>query len=214
MSNDEKADALHQTLERMEIAARREGIEPGSALWEWFGLLRRLAELQWAGNVHASASMERALQSAREQLHEIQTTSAETFAHVQKQVGSEITKLNATTEAAHARIAQYEAIAEKQQTITISRMVDAIVKDLRTQVFHRIREQLPTQEVKFYREARWHAYTRLVMGGVILVVLGSALTMAATWPQFRRGGYCTSHTYINPNTSRAWCDLDDDTPHS
>lgn len=214
MTNDANADALHQTLERMEVAARREGIEPGSALWEWFGLLRRLAELQWAGNVHASASMERALQSAREQLHEIQTTSAETFTRVQKQVGSEITKLNATTEAAHARIAQYEAIAEKQQTITISRMVDAIVKDLRTQVFHRIREQLPTQEVRFYREARWHAYTRLVMGGVLLVLLGSGLTLAATWPQFRRGGYCTSHTYLNPNTNRAWCDLDDDTPHS
>ncbi|RFD18397.1 hypothetical protein DY926_16885 [Komagataeibacter melaceti] len=133
---------------------------------------------------------------------------------MQEQTATEITKLNATAEAAQARIAQYEAIAQKQQTITISRMVDAIVKDLRTQVFHRIRDALPTQEVKFYREARWRAYTRLVMGGVILVVLGAALTMAATWPQFRRGGYCTSHTYIDPNTNRTWCDLNVGTPRS
>ena len=200
---DSNGNPYQQARERLLIRLHDAGITPDSPLGVL--LLEYLSMIQTGATDTSTAS-----QSARDSLHSA-VTLLEAFRPEMDKALAAVTQME---QVGRGRIERQELFLEREKQNLVGTMVSAVTKDLRTQVFHRIREQLPTQEVKFYREARWHAYTRLVMGGGILVVLGSALTMAATWPQFRRGGYCTSHTYINPNTSRAWCDLDDDTPHS
>ena len=200
---DSSGNLFQQARERLLLRLHDAGIEPESPLGVL--LLEYLATVQ-VGAMDTSASSE----NARECLNRA-VAMLEEFRPEMEKALSAVVQMERV---GRTRIETQEVLLEREKQNIVGTIVTGVMKDLRTQVFHRIREELPTQEVKFYREARWRAYTRLVMGGVILVVLGSALTMAATWPQFRRGGYCTSHTYIDPNTNRTWCDLNVGTPRS
>lgn len=208
MSSDQENHEVQALLEAgksLERAAQLEGIDEHTPLGRWIVSVRAAMDAQ-ARLVQSSSAQMESFEARLEQIIVLAKQDTERLIALLEKGFDSIQTLQNTGE---VRLKEQELSLKQDQQALFSHFMKSLETGLKEQVFERIRERLPTQEYTLYREARWHAYARLVLMAGGLILLGASASLFATWDQSSRGRYCLAHTYHDSRTGQLWCDLSD-----
>jgi len=188
---------------------------------------RQIAREQLLGSLH-DAGIERdsplgilfmrqcdATADACDQMSHATVTAGELL----RQSRDELTKLRSDLEASREQVNQMAQIAQtnirKQELFrqrelqaALDGLVSGLTADLKERVFDALREEIPASERRFYREARWAAYVRMILAGAILITLGFSTGITWNWHAARTGRFCEDNYHRDPTSGMTWCALD------
>ncbi|MCI1301321.1 hypothetical protein [Acetobacter sp.] len=112
----------------------------------------------------------------------------------------------AISSAAELRIKAEEERLKQHQQATIDKMIASIMGGLKTELYDRLKQQMPHHEQGFYLATRWKAISRLALAGALFFCGGLVAHYALVSHTLERGRYCEGHSYVAEN-GQAWCDL-------
>ena len=114
--------------------------------------------------------------------------------------------VRAINSSAELRIKADEERLKQHQQVTIDNMIASIMGGLKTELYDRLKQQMPHHEQGFYLATRWKAISRLALAGALFFCGGLVAHYALVSHTLERGRYCEGHSYVAEN-GQAWCDL-------
>ncbi|MFT9324745.1 MAG: hypothetical protein ABF537_11485 [Acetobacter sp.] len=114
--------------------------------------------------------------------------------------------VQAIRSAGELRVKMEEERLKQHQQVTIDKMVASIMGGLKTELYDRLKQQMPYHEQGFYLATRWKAISRLALAGALLFCGGLLAHYAVVSHTLERGRYCEGHSYVT-ESGQAWCDL-------
>lgn len=112
----------------------------------------------------------------------------------------------AISSSAELRIKADEERLKQHQQVTIDKMIASIMGGLKTELYDRLKQQMPHHEQGFYLATRWKAISRLALAGALLFCGGLLAHYALVSHTLERARYCEGHSYVT-ESGQAWCDL-------
>jgi hypothetical protein len=112
----------------------------------------------------------------------------------------------AISSAAELRIKADEERLKQHQQVTIDKMIASIMGGLKTELYDRLKQQMPHHEQGFYLATRWKAVSRLALAGALFFCGGLVAHYALVSHTLERARYCEGHSYVT-ESGQAWCDL-------
>ncbi|WP_264802864.1 hypothetical protein, partial [Acetobacter fabarum] len=76
--------------------------------------------------------------------------------------------VQAIRSAGEQRIKLEEERLKQYQQVTIDKMIASIMGGLKTELYDRLKQQMPHHEREFYRATCWKAISRLALAGALL----------------------------------------------
>lgn len=146
---------------------------------------------------HATAAAEALLVGARKELSTLRSDL---------EAGRE--QVNQMAQIAQTNIRKQELFRQRELQAALDGLVSGLTADLKERVFDALREEIPASERRFYREARWAAYVRMILAGAILITLGFSTGITWNWHAARTGRFCEDNYHRDPTSGMTWCALD------
>ncbi len=195
--------ALRESGRLMEEAARLEGMDEFSPFGRWISSVR-VAMDAFAVIAISSASE---MKNFRREASDIVSTVDRELKVLREGFEEGRSNLNKMADVAAVNVQKQEIFRERELQMTLGRIVEGVTTDLKKEVFEKLRERIPTQEYRFYKEARWSAYVRMIMAGAILMGLGFASGFTFDWQDARVGRFCANHSAVDSVRGIKWCQL-------
>lgn len=193
---------LREAGRELERIARLEGIDEFSPLGRWIVTLRgsmdalaAVAEASALRTEDLTRQLETVLASADRELSALRSDLAKGLESVRN--------FNSSTE---LRIKVEEERIKKDQQVTIDKMIASIMGGLKTELYDRLKQQMPHHEQGFYLATRWKAISRLALAGALFFCGGLLAHYALVSHTLERARYCEGHSYVT-GSGQAWCDL-------
>ena len=197
-----REDLPREAGRELERVARLEGIDEFSPLGRWIVALR--------SSIDALAAVSEASALRTEDLErrmEMVLTSADNeLRTLRKDLANGLETVRAISSAGEQRIKLEEERLKQYQQVTIDKMIASIMGGLKTELYDRLKQQMPHHEREFYRATRWKAISRLALAGALLFCGGLLAHYAVVSHTLERARYCEGHSYVT-ESGQAWCDL-------
>ena len=203
----ENGEPRHEALLReagreLERVARLEGIDEFSPLGRWITALRSSMDAL-AAVAEASALRTEDLER---QLNIALASANKELSTLRDDLAKGLENARAISSAAALRIKAEEERLKQHQQVTIDKMIASIMGGLKTELYDRLKQQMPHHEQGFYLATRWKAISRLALAGALFFCGGLIAHYALVSHTLERGRYCEGHSYVAEN-GQAWCDL-------
>ena len=143
----------------------------------------------------------------RREASEIVEMSKRDLATVKQQLADGYGQVLALKEAGEIRIRNQQTFLEREKQAAIDKVVVGLTKDLQKEVFDAIRKRIPANEREWYRQTRFNAYTKMILAGAVLVMLGCATGLGFDWNAAATGRFCEANQQVDSKTGMVWCPL-------
>lgn len=145
--------------------------------------------------------------------------ATETAGALLRQSHQELTKLRADLEegreqvkelgiVAQSNLRKQELFRKRELQMALDGLVSGLMADLKERVFEALRKEIPANEHRFYKEARWAAYVRMILAGAVLVALGFSTGLTWNWHAASTGRFCEDNYHRDPASGMKWCALE------
>ncbi|MBO1329087.1 hypothetical protein OQ496_10540 [Acetobacter suratthaniensis] len=206
-ASPENGEPRHEALLReagreLERVARLEGIDEFSPLGRWIIALRSSMDAL-AAVAEASAVRTEDLER---QLKIVLASADKELSTLREDLATGVETVRAINSSAELRVKMEEERLKQHQQVTIDNMIASIMGGLKTELYDRLKQQMPHHEQGFYLATRWKAISRLALAGALFFCGGLVAHYALVSHTLERGRYCEGHSYVAEN-GQAWCDL-------
>ena len=133
-------------------------------------------------------------------------TAQISLVQLRKDLANGLEAVRAISSAGEHRIKMEEERLKQHQQVTIDKMIASIMGGLKTELYDRLKQQMPHHEQGFYLATRWKAISRLALAGALLFCGGLLAHYAVVSHTLERARYCEGHSYVT-ESGQAWCDL-------
>ncbi|MFT8731886.1 MAG: hypothetical protein ABF752_08455 [Acetobacter fabarum] len=154
----------------------------------------------------ATAETCQRLNTAAARIAAAENTAQTSLAQLRADLANGLEAVQAIRSAGEQRIKLEEERLKQYQQVTIDKMIASIMGGLKTELYDRLKQQMPHHEREFYRATRWKAISRLALAGALLFCGGLLAHYAVVSHTLERARYCEGHSYVT-ESGQAWCDL-------
>lgn len=146
------------------------------------------------------------LNTAAARIAAAEETAQISLVQLRKDLTNGLEAVQAIRSAGEQRVKMEEERLKQYQQVTIDKMIASIMGGLKTELYDRLKQQMPHHEQGFYLATRWKAISRLALAGALLFCSGLLAHYAVVSHTLERARYCEGHSYV-AESGQAWCDL-------
>lgn len=154
----------------------------------------------------ATAETCQSVNAAAARIAAAEETAQLSLVQLRKDLTNGLETVRAINSAGEHRIKMEEERLKQHQQVTIDKMIASIMGGLKTELYDRLKQQMPHHEQGFYLATRWKAISRLALAAALLFCSGLLTHYAVVSHTLERARYCEGHSYVT-ESGQAWCDL-------
>ncbi|WP_025827977.1 hypothetical protein [Acetobacter okinawensis] len=154
----------------------------------------------------ATAETCQSVNAAAARIAAAEETAQISLVQLRKDLTNGLEAVQAIRSAGEQRVKMEEERLKQYQQVTIDKMIASIMGGLKTELYDRLKQQMPHHEQGFYLATRWKAISRLALAGALLFCSGLLAHYAVVSHTLERARYCEGHSYV-AESGQAWCDL-------
>lgn len=177
--------AAGQARERLLFALHDAGIDTSSPL----GLLLLQQQESVEALAHEAGATRRVLQEALD-------ASEAGLRELKAELTKGYSAVADLQTAGETRLQNQEILMQREHQDAVAKMVSAITRGVRGEVFAILRAQLPVAERQFFFEARWRSWARMAAAAAVVLVLGVGVGAGMLWRDAGVGAWCADAAHI------------------